>query len=315
MRFIFRQLSGSTPCGNCLAGISFKATVFLTALGMMVGACSKKPQPVETAERTYEVRGIVRAAPDLAERNVMIEHEDIAGFMPSMTMPFEFREPKEVAALNAGDAVVFQLFVTDKESWISGLRKIDPASVKLPVPAARTPAIGKVERVKEGDRLPDFVLVDQGGRAINRKTFAGKSLLVTFIFTRCPIPNFCPLMAQNFRTLDQAIREDATLSGNVNLLSISFDEYDTPAVLAQYGAQFTDDLDTWRFATGTPEEVQKLTRAFAVQVQPEADTINHGLATALIDPKGVIRQIWRGNGWKTDEVLAALRNPATISRQ
>ena len=285
----------------------------IAAIGLCLGACSKQPQQADRSDRSYEVRGIVRGAPNLPEQNVMIEHEDIPGFMPSMTMPFAFREAKEVKSLGVGDAVAFQLIVTDKDSWISGVRKIDTASVKLPVVAVRAPVPGKVERVREGDRMPEFELVDQAGRAIRHETFGGKSLLVTFIFTRCPIPNFCPLMAQNFRTIHQAISADPTLAGKVSLLSISIDAYDTPAVLAEYGARFSDDLDSWRFATGKPEEVQKLTRAFAVQVQPEAATISHGLATALISPDGVVRNIWRGNGWKTDEVLTALRNPETPS--
>ncbi len=289
--------------------MKLSTTLVLTTLAFCLGGCSKQPQPPETAEHIYEVRGVVRGAPNLAERSVTIEHEDIPGFMPSMTMPFEFREPKEANALGVGDAIAFKLVVTDKESWISGVRRIDTASVKLPVAAPSAAVAGKVERLKEGDRLPEFELVDQGGRTIRRETFAGKSLLVTFIFTRCPIPNFCPLMAQNFRALHQTIRADATLAGKVNLLSISFDEHDTPAVLTEYGARFSDDLDAWRFATGKAEEVQKLTRAFAVQVKPEGGTISHGLATALLSPDGVVRNIWRGNGWQTDEVLAALRQP------
>jgi protein SCO1/2 len=278
-------------------------------LGLCLGACSKTPQSAETAERSYEVRGVVREAPDLLKHSVMIEHEDVPGFMPSMTMPFGFRDAKEVEAFGVGDAVAFKLFVTNKDSWISGIRRVDAASVTLPAAAPSAVVVGKVERVKEGDRLPDFELVDQAGRMIRPETFAGKALLVTFIFTRCPIPNFCPLMANNFREIHRAIRTDAALAGKVNLLSISFDKYDTPQVLAEYGARFSDDLDAWRFATGKPEEVQKLTKAFAVQVQPEAGTISHGLATVLIGPDGIVRKIWRGNGWKVDEVLAALRQP------
>lgn len=291
-RFLFRnaKLAGAV----CLA---------------MLSACSKPPRPAETAERTYEVRGIVREAPDLAEGSVVIEHEDIPGFMPAMTMPFDFRDVKEVEALRVGDGVAFQLAVTDKDSWIRGIRPVAAESVKLPQPKASAPVAGKVGRVKEGERMPEFELVDQSGRTLRGDTFAGKSLLITFIFTRCPIPNYCPLMAQHFRTIHEAIRADAALAGKVNLLSISFDEYDTPAVLAEYGARFSDDLDAWRFATGRAEEVRKLTQAFAVQVQPESGTINHGLATVLVGPDGVIRNIWRGNGWKTDEVLAALRLP------
>ena len=279
----------------------------IAGISLCFGACSKEAPIAEVPQRSYEVRGMVRGAPDSSERSVLIEHEDIPGFMPSMTMPFEFRDAKEVSGIGAGDAVAFTLSVTDQDSWISGVRKIDGGMLKLPAKAASAPMAGKVERVREGDRLPEFALVDQNDRPIQRDTFAGKPLLVTFIFTRCAIPNFCPLMAQNFRTVHEAIRTDAALNGKVNLLSISFDEHDTPAVLADYGRKFSEDLDVWRFASGTPDEVQKLTRAFAVQVQPEGGTISHGLATALIGPDGLVRQIWRGNGWQTEEVLAALR--------
>ncbi len=278
----------------------------LVALTLFLGACSQSPLPALTDTRTYDVRGIVREAPDLAEASVSIEHEDIPGYMPAMTMSFDFRDAKEVASLRPGDAIAFKLNVTETDSWMNGVQRIDAAKVKLPV-AKKAPAVAKVERVKEGDRIPDFELVDQSGRSFHRDSFAGRSLLVTFIFTRCPIPNYCPLMSRNFRALQSAIRSDSALAGKVNQLSISFDEKDTPAVLAQYGAALTDDFDTWQFATGKPAEVQKLTGAFAVLVQPDSVTISHGLATALIGPDGVIRQIWRGNGWKTDEVLAALR--------
>ena len=283
------------------------SALVVSALTFFLGACSQSPLPISTDARTYDVRGIVREAPNLAEESVSIEHEDIPGYMPAMTMPFDFRDSKEVESLRPGDAIAFKLNVTETDSWMNGVQRIDAAKVKLTVATRKTPTIGKVERVKEGDRMPDFALVDQAGRALNRETYAGRSLLVTFIFTRCPIPNYCPLMSRHFRALQDAIRSDSALAGKVSQLSISFDEKDTPAVLSEYGAALTSDLDTWRFATGNPGEVQKLTGAFAVLVQPDSATISHGLATALIGPDGVIRQIWRGNGWKPDEVLAALR--------
>lgn len=281
----------------------------LAVLCLCLIGCSRQPQRNDPAPQlTYAVRGIVRGAPDAAGKSVSIEHEDIPGFMPAMTMPFYFRDAKEVEGLQEGDAVAFKLIVTDQDSWISGVKRIAAAEVKLPEATRPAPVPGKVARLREGDRLPEFALVDQAGRAISRETFAGKPLLLTFIFTRCPIPNFCPLMSQNFRTIHQAIGEDAALRGQVHLLSISIDPaFDTPAVLAEYGAKYTADLETWRFATGQPEDVRKLTQAFAVRVEEEAATINHSLATALIGPDGVIRNLWRGNGWKTDEVLAALR--------
>lgn len=285
--------------------------ILLAATVVCFAACKEAPPETRTAkneaEVTYQVKGVLRSAPDFTEESVMIEHADIPGFMPAMTMPFEFREPEQLKGLDAGDPVAFEFVVTETDSWIKKVRKVDRSEVVLPERKAVEEPGPTVARVKEGQRVPEFKLVDQAGRPVSNETFAGKPLVVTFMFTRCPVPNFCPLMSKNFQTLEQKIQEDPQLAGKVNLLSISFDEYDKPEVLAEYGKQWTKDLDSWRFATGEPDEIRKLTQAFAVQVKPESGTINHGLATALIGPDGTIHRIWRGNAWKTEEVFNALR--------
>nr|AWJ66203.1 cytochrome oxidase biogenesis protein Sco1/SenC/PrrC, putative copper metallochaperone [uncultured bacterium] len=262
----------------------------------------------------FEVAGLVQSV-DPVNAVLTVEHEEVPGFMPAMTMPFTARESEEIVGIKAGDAIRFDLIVTADDSWIQRISPIDRVSLKLPEPG-RPAAPAKTQRLKEGDQLPAFSLTDQGGRTIEPATFAGKNLLLTFIFTRCPIPNFCPLMSQNFETLEKEIQRDPALADQVRLLSISFDpEYDTPEVLAGYAKRFTEDGAFWRFATGTPAEVQKLTSAFSVYVQPEGGTISHGLTTALVDPTGRITKIWRGNGWQTAEVMAALKSlPAPLSQ-
>ncbi len=266
------------------------------------GARDTEPRP-----QTFIVQGLLRGI-DFAGRSVTVEHEDIPNYMPAMTMPFDVKTMVEVEPLHAGDAIEFKMVVTDKSSWIEGVKKIDPREVQLPEKKRADGAAANVVRLKEGDPLPDFQLVDSKGRQITRQSFAGKPLLLTFIFTRCPIPNFCPLITNNFREIQQA--------SSVQLLSISFDsEFDTPEVLAQYAARHTSDSDQWRFATGTADETKRLTQAFAVAVQPESGTIAHGLATALVSSDGVIRHIWRGNGWKPAEVVEALRSLPAETRK
>ena len=113
---------------------------------------------------------------------------------------------------------------------------------------------------------------------------------------------------QNFSAIQKAVADDPETAKDVQYLSISFDtEFDTPAVLAEYAARHTNDTDRWRFASGSADQIQKLTRAFSLQVEAEGGTINHSLATALVGPDGTIRQIWRGNGWKPEEAVAALK--------
>jgi protein SCO1/2 len=283
--------------------------LFFACAVVVAGGCQKAPSSADKEPLRYPVRGIVRAI-GFAQNEITVEHEEIPGFMPAMTMPFSVKEMREVERLSVGDAIRFQLVVTDRDSWITNVQAIAKNEVQLPQKTAPAPKnASQAVRLKEGDRVPEFQLVDDQNRPITRATFAGGPCVLTFIFTRCPIPNFCPLMSKNFAELHGMLTGNPKLAGT-RLLSISFDpEYDTPAQLAKYATdhRLADaDHDKWRFATGSTEEIAKLTAAFAVSVQPENGTISHGLATALIDAQGVVRKIWRGNGWQPAEVMAEL---------
>ncbi len=241
-------------------------------------------------------------APD--HSTVQIEHENIPGFMPSMTMPFIVRDEKEIADLQIGNAISFRLNVTDRDSWIDRIKQVDSAAVHLPTPSPAASSV-KSERVHEGDPMPEFQLIDEEGKPISLESFRGHPLVLTFIFTRCPLPNFCPRMSQNFAELQKAIKASSSEPlSSTRLLSISFDPaYDTPEVLRVYAQGEKADPDIWKFATGTPTEISRLTKAFSVLVQPEGGSISHGLATALIGKEGKIEKLWRGNGWTPTELI------------
>jgi protein SCO1/2 len=164
-----------------------------------------------------------------------------------------------------------------------------------------------VPRLKEGDTWPNFTLTDQGGWPITRADYGGAMVLVTFTFTRCELPNDCSQVARNFSEILRQTAAIPALKGRVRLLSISFDPaFDTPERLASHAGRLTQDTDTWRFASGKADETGRLTASFSVRVQPEEDTIGHSLCTALIGPDGVIRKIWRGDGWTADEAVAEI---------
>jgi len=263
---------------------------------------------VDATARHYEARGIIRgSAPDRS--TVDVEHEDIRGFMPSMTMPLAVHNPKEIVDLKTGDAISFRLNVTDQDVWIDNIKKIEPSEVHLPVPAPTPPISPKVsERLKESDTMPSFALTNQEGARITLDTFRGEPFVLTFVFTRCPLPNFCPRMSHNFADLQSAIKTGGGALAKARLLSITLDPaFDRPPVLKEYGAYQNSDPKIWTLATGAPADVDALTRAFSVYVQTEGGTISHGLATALIDKNGKIDKIWRGNAWKPEEVIEAIR--------
>src|SRR5690606_11557766 len=143
---------------------------------------------------------------------------DVPGFMPAMTMPFTARAASEIAGVKPGDAITFTLFVTSDDSWIGQIRPVDPASLSTETTKPPAPLGTNVPRLKEGDELPAFALVDQAGGEISPATFAGRNLLLTFIYTRCAVPNFCPLMSRNFDELEKEIQQDPALAEMTRLL-------------------------------------------------------------------------------------------------
>lgn len=269
--------------------------------------CGRSTNSNETADH-YDTRGVVRGfSPDRSA--IEIQHENIPGFMPSMTMPFVARDPKEIADLKTGDAVSFRMTVTQKDFWIDNVKNIRREDVHVTEPK-RTPPVSaeRDARLKEGDEMPPFSLTNQNGERISLDTFRGQPFVLTFVFTRCPVPNFCPRMSNNFEELQTAIKTGSGTLAQTRLLSITLDpDYDTPKVLSDYATFHHADPQVWTFATGDEREIDALTRAFSVYRQTEGGTISHGLATALINRNGKIEEIWRGNGWTPAEVMEVIQ--------
>ena len=229
--------------------------------------------------------------------------------MPSMTMPFVARNPKQIADLKTGDAISFRMAVTKKDFWIENVKKIRRDDVSVGE-LKRTPPVSaeRDARLKEGDEMPSFSLANQNGERISLETFRGQPFVLTFVFTRCPVPNFCPRMSKNFEELQTAIKTGSGTLAKTRLLSITLDpDYDTPKVLSDYAAFHHADPKIWTFATGDDKEIYALTRAFSVYRQAEGGTISHGLATSLVSQDGKIERTWRGNAWTPAEVTAAIQ--------
>jgi protein SCO1 len=292
-----RQLSGC-----CL--------IALTA-AFSFSACSRNSSSSAIPQNvtTYEVHGrIVSITPH--HEAVTVAHEEVPGFMPAMTMPFAVKEPRLLSGYKTGDNIQFRLVVTQSDSWIDQVNKDTSPNVNVPVNTeiSTTELSTKTSnRLKEGDRIPEFSLVNQDGKTITRDSFLGRPFVLTFIFTRCPLPNYCPLMMSHFNRLQNQVSTSEGSAAQLKLLSISFDpEHDSPAVFKDYAASHGADLKVWTLACGERAEIEKLTTTFSVYTKGEGGTISHGLCTALVDANGVIKTIWRGNGWSPDDVFKAL---------
>ena len=260
---------------------------------------------VTAAEKVFDVTGVVRAP--LEGGRIAVAHDAIAGYMPAMTMRFNVADASEAAVLKPGDRVQFRLHVDEESSKATDFVVLGheaPAQQQASSLSARAAA---APRLREGDKVPDFSLLNEADQPLTNADLRGRLTVVTFIFTRCPVPEYCPAMALRFGELQKAILADPKLAGRARLLSITLDpENDRPAVLKAYGEAVGAKPAVWSFATGTSESIAQLTKAFSVYAQRNGVTIDHTLCTALIDADGRIREIWRGNGWRAEEVLAAL---------
>lgn len=267
-------------------------------ISLCVAACSRAPEP-----RQFELNGQVLAVrPDTSE--VVIKHEDIKGFMPGMTMPFKVRDTALLTKTQAGDLVTATLVVEEVDAYLSTLTTTGKAPLDSVAPPP-APAI-----LQPGAQVDDAPLVDQNGQPRPLSSFRGHRVALTFIYTRCPLPEFCPLMDRHFVAVQKEIQSTPELS-DVRLVTVTFDpEYDTPAVLKTHASRRRADPAIWSFLTGEPAVIADFADQFGIYTEksPQSATeITHNLRTAVIDPDGRLVAIHSGNSWTPAELVADLK--------
>lgn len=259
---------------------------------------------LSAVEQVFEVKGIIRGK--LLDGRPVIEHEAIPGYMMAMTMTFNVSDMAEVAALEAGDRVLFQLHVDEVSSYANHFEVIGK---EVASSVEKAVASSTARPLTAGDAVPGFKLLDQAGMVVTEEALRERFTVITFMFTRCPIPEFCPLLAKKFSDLQAELLQDATLGLKVRLWSLTLDpEFDTPAVLAGYGKQVGADPDLWSFITGEADALKNLARAFGIVSRSNQGLLDHSLTTALIDPDGKVVKTWTGNRWQADQVLDLIRS-------
>jgi protein SCO1/2 len=294
-----------------VALIGFCALTLVAVLTAIVMSRNFRSAPVANV-RTFQVHGQIRSV-DAANKTVRIAHEAIPNYMPAMTMPLFVKEDSLLNGLTAGENVQFELSVTENDSWISHIDKIsaEPSSeVARGLPDAAQAKASETERIQTGEIVPDFGLIDQNGRAIRLSEFRGRAVVLTFIYTRCPLPNFCPLMSKNFAELEQRLRKE--FPNKFQLLSVSMDpEFDRPAILKKYAERFEANEKDWNFATGDAEQIQFVASLMGLYYAKENGLISHDLRTALIGPDGRLVHLWKSNVWTPYEVQRLVRETLT----
>jgi protein SCO1/2 len=264
--------------------------------------------PCAVAAEEYAVTGMVLKV-DRSRNMFTASIQAIPGFMPAMAMPFEVRQGKDLDGLAAGATVEFALVVKGRSSYAERIRIVRYQSVEQdPLAANRLKLLtqlGRSAREKElaiGDTVPDFRLTDQKARPVALSDLRGKVVAINFIYTSCPLPNFCLRIANNFGVLQQRLKTQ--LGRDLALLTVTFDPvHDTPEVLARYASQWSADPATWRFLTGPAHDVRRVCQLFGVDVFTDDGLMNHSLRTVLIDRQGKLVASLEGNRFTADQLV------------
>lgn len=270
------------------------------------GGCHSAPKQASAGPERHFVRGQVMAV-NAQSQTVLLAHEAIPGFMPAMTMEYKVADPAALGELHSGDRIGADL-LNDRDA--AGPRNLRLASVDILQQAQPDykPAV-QYHVPAPGEQVPDFALLNQSGKTIHLSQFKGKVVLLTFVYTRCPLADFCPRMSRNFAEIDRRLQADPALYGRTHLLSISFDpDYDTPKVLRSYGGAYTgrysqENFAHWDFAAPSKAELPRVEQWFDVGVTPSGTTLQHSLATVILGADGRVLAFYPTNEWTVDEAL------------
>jgi len=286
--------------------------VIIVVTALLIVAFVAQRSQRRAGERTYALSGQVQSiTPDRNE--AMVKHGEIKGLMPAMTMPYRFKAKSDLDGLKPGDLIDGTLVIVSNDAYLTGVKKTGEAPIEKPPPESLVTG-QNLDRAKQllqpGDTIPDGDFVDQGGRKVKLSAFRGSTVVLTFIYTRCPLPTFCPMMDRHFVSIQEHMKADRALKG-VHLVTVSFDPTrDTPAVLRAHAKELDADLSVWTFLTGKEQAVDDFAGKFGVFVVRNPNDqrdITHNLRTAVIGPDGVVKKIYTGNEWTPEDILMDLK--------
>lgn len=250
---------------------------------------------------------------DRANQSAIIDGDAIPGFMGAMAMDYKIKLAADFSQLAPGDSISAEVLVAAKDEdsvpdyWLENVRVVGHAKPGGDKGDAKP--TGELHIPAAGDEVPDFQFTNQNGKHISLKQYRGQVLFVTFIYTRCPFPDFCPRVGAQFAQLNRELAGDPALAGKTHLLCISFDpEHDTPKVLRDYGYSLAHSrqaalFERWEFAVPRAADLPRIADYFALTYKPENGLITHSLSTAVIGPDGKIFSWYHGGEWQVSELM------------
>jgi protein SCO1/2 len=248
--------------------------------------------------------------------SAVIQHEAIPGYMDAMTMPFRVKQASDLSGVGAGDVVRFRFHVTDSESWMDQVKVVRSPAQRAGAPtnvasnhaAAGTGAVASVSATNGVVHpLMTYKFTNQLGQAVSLSDFRGSALAITFIFTRCPVPDYCPRLTRNFQETAQKMSSLPNAPTNWHLLSFTIDPaFDTPRVLKAYAERYKYDPAQWSFLTGPSDRVAEIVRESGVTVEPSGSLFSHNFRTLIVGTNGQLLTSIPVGGPISDGIVAEL---------
>jgi len=291
------------PAGGTSSNIKMMKNAVQLAAWLLIAVS------VGWAAERYPVSGMVLKI-DKERQILLVSHDRISGYMDAMVMPFHVREPKMLEGLQPGMKIDFTLVVGEEASHADEIHikrfdsiEKDPLLVRRLqlLDSVLTPKDARAKAVAVGQPMPDFALTDQSGRRVALSQFAGKVVALTFIYTRCPLPDYCLRLSNNFARVHKRFR--SRMGRDLVLLTVTIDpQHDQPAVLTDYARIWKADVETWRFLTGSVSDVRRVCGLFAMDFWPEEGLLTHSLRTAVVDRRGKLAANMTGNDFSVQQL-------------
>jgi protein SCO1/2 len=286
---------------------ALRGRIVLVALLLCVMVSCAQRQSAGTLTRSFQTRGIVK---EIRANSVVVDHETIPGYMDAMTMPFNVKEMGSMEGVKPGERIAFRLVVTDSESWIDRVVRLPSEKAQEVSEPVQVPIAASTNK----HPLRTFKFTNELGQAVALDDFKGTALAITFFFTRCPIPDYCPRLSKNFQQAQAQLISMEDAPTNWHLLSVTIDpEFDKPAVLRSYGKRYDYNPKHWSFLTGPKEKIEELAKLSDVTYEWQGGLLNHNFRTLIIDPSGGLQMTFPIGGDISGAIAGELVKAASRS--
>jgi len=295
--------TGDGRLGRALLGLIVPG-IALVLWGCSSGVKETDEQVIVTPAREFRVRGVLKNIRADGQAAV-IDHEAIPGYMEAMIMPFQVKDTNLLAGLRAGDEIDFRLSVTTEKSWIDRIERTGHTEPAVPAVESNATKDQFVQPARHP--LRDFPFTNELNQVTHLSDFEGRAVGITFFFTRCPIPDYCPRLTKNFESASRKLAAMPGAPTNWHFLSVTIDpEFDTPKVLQAYGKRYNYDPKRWSFLTGPEKELRALAEQSGVTSGREGNLLNHNFRTLIIDATGRLQLSFPTGGDLSDAIVSEM---------